>query len=117
MSRQGDTHGIDGSTGNVQYALQYKPGNTHLSLELSETEQEDAVQYRNHGTCAHSDEHACTEWTPLGSPEAGDDRNGCAADANEGNLRQSVSYGSEQDQTLLTIDQYTAIYPGSLAKP
>jgi hypothetical protein len=86
MSRQWNTYSIDGSTGDVQYTLQYKPGNTHLSLELGEAEQEDAVQYRNHRTRTHSDKHACTEWTPLGSPEAGNDRHSCASDADEGYL-------------------------------
>jgi hypothetical protein len=66
-----DTYSIDGGAGDVQYALQYKPGNAHLSLELGESEQVDAVQYWNDCTCAHSNKHACTERTPFRCSEAG----------------------------------------------
>jgi hypothetical protein len=98
-SSQGDTHSIDGSTRDIQDTLQYKPGNTHLSFELGESKQENPMQHRNNGTCTHGDKHACTEWTPLGCPEARKDRHNCAADANEGDLRQSVSRRSIQNQT------------------
>lgn len=79
-------YGIDGSTGDIQHALQNQPGETYLLFKLSDSEQRNAVQHWNNGTCTHSDKHACAKGTPLGSSEAGHNRYNRAANANEGNL-------------------------------
>jgi hypothetical protein len=78
-----NTYSIDGGTRYVQYTLQNKPGNTHLSLELGESEQVDAVQHGNNSTCTHGNKHACTERTPFRCSEAGENGHNRAADTNE----------------------------------
>ena len=83
---RGDTHGIDGSTRDIQYALQNKPGEAHLSLELSDTKQRNAVQNWDNSTCTHGDKHACPEWTPFGGSEIWHNGYGRAADTDEGDL-------------------------------